>query len=243
VPRQQKYGFKKVGPAGLQALHVAFQEQRPGKPHKVSSLPELLARNEARVRRSLAGPFFGMLRNGSLDSERSRNRFRDCLRVFSDAFQVILSARQATCRDDEYTSTFLSHFREELGHNELLSVAPNRRAPADAVLRGTSSWFCHQMLVLDNVEKAVLVHLVLETAGYHFHSLAKPVLASDVSADYFSTHAEADDDHKDSVLVMLHGQHPQTYRRLHRVIEDGWDMFDTMTRRIVELVELESASS
>jgi hypothetical protein len=155
----------------------------------------------------------------------------------------MLFQRQACCRDDEYAGTFLSHLREEIGHNELLSVAPKRRATADAVLRATSNWFCHQMLVLDNVEKAALVHLVVETAGYHFHTLAKPVLAADVSAEYFAAHADADDDHKDSVLQVLEGQHPQTYRRLHRIIEDGWDMFDTMTRRIVELVELEAASS
>jgi hypothetical protein len=243
LPGGREYGFRRVGPAGLQALHVAFQSENAPQTGEQSSLQQLLATNERRVEQALRGPYFHMLRNGSLGPERCRNRFRDAARIFSDAFQNIMFARQATCRDEDFAPIFLSHLREELGHNELLTVTDNRKAPADAVLRATCSWFCHQMLMLDNVGKAVLVHLVLETAGYHFHTLAKPVLAADVSAGYFAAHSEADDEHKDAVLDVLQGLHPRTYQRLEQIVEDGWNMFDAMTRRIVHLVELEAASS
>lgn len=243
VPADQPYALCAVGPEGLQAVHAVFRKGVDKAEQGASSLEELLAYNESRVAEALAGPYFRMLRNGSLGPERCRARFRDAARVFSDAFQVMMFARQTTCRDPDYAATFLSHLREELGHNELLSVPATRRAPGDAVLVATSNWFCHQMLMLDNVEKAVLIHLVVETAGFHFHTLASPVLASDVSGDYFAAHSEADDDHKDSVLDQLRGLHPRTYRRLQRIVEDGWNMFDAMTRRIVHLVELENASS
>ncbi len=242
LPSNHQYGLTGVGPDGFHALYLAFRKDASLESHEVSTLSQLLRCNDARLQRSLVGPYFGMLRTGVLSSPRTRARFRDCARVFSDAFQQILFTRRATCRDEEFGATFQVHMMEELGHNELLTVPETRRGPTDPILRATSDWFCHQMLVLDNVEKAV-VHLVLETAGFHFHTLAQPLLADDVSAGYFDTHSEADDDHKDVVLHLLAGQHPHTYRRLHRVLEDAWDLFDAMTRRIVQLVELEAMSS
>ena len=243
VPADQPYALRAVGSEGLQAIHAVFRKGASKAEPGASTLEELIAHNQTRVAETLAGPYFQMLRNGSLGPERCRARFRDAARVFSDAFQVMMFARQTTCRDPDYAPTFLSHLREELGHNEMLSVPATRRAPGDAVLVATSNWFCHQMLMLDNVEKAVLIHLVVETAGYHFHTLAKPVLESDVSAHYFAARSDADDDHKDSVIEQLRGLNPRTYRRLQQIVDDGWNMFDAMTRRIVHLVELENASS
>jgi hypothetical protein len=242
LPADHEYGFTNVEAGGLSALLVALPKTQ-STVDAVSSLAQLLERNERRVRASLEGPYFQLLRSGVLESSKSRARFRDAARVFSDAFQTILFTRQATCRDESFRSLFLEHFREELGHNELLTTTGARRAPSDPVLSATANWFCHQMLVLDNIEKSVLVHLVLETAGFHFHTLAKPVLANDVSAEYFHVHSAADDGHKDVVMSLLENQTPATYGKLHKILEDGWDMFDTMTRRIVHLVELGQASS
>jgi len=36
---------------------------------------------------------------------------------------------------------------------------------------------------------------------------------------------------------LLENQPPQVYQRLATVLERSWDMFDTLTARIVELVE------
>ncbi len=231
LPADHEYGFTKVGSDGLQALLVTFPGGVRAGASDVTSLPQLLARNEARTRLTLEGPYFRMLASGVLESNRNRDRFRDAARVLSDAFQVMLFTRQATAVDPEYAEIFHEHLEEEIGHNRLLSVPRERWAERDPVLRATAAWFCHQMLVLDNAGKAV-VHLVLETAGFHFHTLAKPVLASDVSADYFAAHSEADDEHKDVVIRLLEGQRPETYRRLHRVLEDAWDMFDALSARI-----------
>jgi hypothetical protein len=190
----------------------------------------------------LDGPFFRLLREGAMDARR-RTVFRDSLRVFSDAFQTIMFTRQATCRDNVFANLFLDHFREELGHNDLLHTSGSERAASDPVLRATSAWFCHQMLVLDNIGKAALVHLVLETAGYHFHQIASRAFAQDVSSAYFEVHSGADEEHMTVAIKLLERQHPETYRRLHRVIEDGWNMFHAMGKRIAELVEIDRASS
>jgi hypothetical protein len=190
---------------------------------------------------ALQSPFFALLRNGKL-SKGERAAAREVLRVFSDAFQAFLFLRQGTCRNEEYRSTFLEHLKEELGHNELLSVSRNARVWGDPILKATSSWFCHQMLVLDNAGKAV-VNLVLETAGFHFHTLAAPVFSEDVSARYFNVHAEEDEHHKEVAVDLLRGEHPETYRRLSGILEQTWDMFDTLTRRFAYLIEFEGRVS
>lgn len=240
LPADREYGFTEVGPAGLHALHVTFREEAEVPP-EATTLEQLLAYNEFRASRALQSPYFRLLKNGGLVSLERRARLRDAIRVFSDAFQNVLFIRQATCADERYASVFHEHLTEEIGHNQLLTVPETRRAPTDPILRATSSWFCHQMLVLDNIGKGALVHLVLETAGYHFHTLAAPLLTADVSAEYFQIHAEADDDHRKVATGFFADQHPSTYRRLHKIIERGWNVFDVMTSRFLHFVESDGA--
>jgi quercetin dioxygenase-like cupin family protein len=241
LPANQHYGFTRVGPNGLQALHVLFAEPSADRAKQAHTLELLLSRNEQRAQASLQGPFFELLRTDVLSDERKRDALKAGLRVFSDAFQTMILTRQVTCRDDKYFETFHRHLLDELLHNRLLNVSGDTPASSDPVLHATSSWFCHQMLVLDNVGKAVL-HLVLETAGYHFHNLARPVFEADRSSEYFLKHAEDDAAHKDACREVLSGQHPQRYRKLLQLLDRSWDMFEAMGGRIAELVAGSSRS-
>lgn len=246
LPSHHEYGFTSVGAHGLHALHVAFSAKAPAtpetKPAEASTFDELVAHNQVRMQIALNNSFFGLLRERGINTARKRELLRECLRVFSDAFQTFLFTRQAMCRDDEYVTQFHRHLLEELGHNELLSISGNSPISKDPVLRATSSWFCHQMLVLDNAEKAV-VNLVLESAGYYLGTLAKPQFAGHESERYFDTHAEDDEHHKDLGLDLLQNQHPKTYRRLQRVLDSSWDMLEAMTQRFVRLIERDARSS
>lgn len=244
LPPNHEYGLTDAGPEGVQALHVSFGSSAHPWLGKVQSLEALLERNRAHAQRVIDGPFFGLLRTDGLHAERRRTLYLSCIRLFSDAFQTLLFTRQAMCRDGAIADAFHAHFIEELGHNRLLDVAPNERAASDSILRATSSWFCHQMLMLDNLAKLVLVNLVLETAGFHFHTFAKASLGEDVHPQYFSAHdEETEGDHQHLGVKLLEGQSPATYETLGGVLDDGWDMFDTMTRRIAHLVELETTTS
>lgn len=235
----------------FRALQVFFASQTfdskdesgsAGEVDQVSTkLEELLEKNEALATQVLANPYFRMIQEGGLDSERMRGLFRDRLRVFCDAFQTFLFARQATCDDESYKGIFAEHLLEEIGHNDLMKVTGEKRR-FDAVLEATSNWFCHQMLVQDNVGKAA-IHLVLETGGDYFHNLAKPAFDSDVSSEYFRTHAEDDERHKQMSIDLLGNQTESTYRRLDQTVVDAWNMIDAMTRRIHRLVQLESSAS
>jgi mannose-6-phosphate isomerase-like protein (cupin superfamily) len=242
VPKNHEYGFRNIGAEGLHALHVAFSDGESAPPPPQTELEQLLLQNETRAQMLIANPFFALLREGKLESEKKRALMRECLRVFSDGFQTFLFVRQAMCRDNDYRQTFSEHLREEIGHNDLLKVKGNARASQDPILQATSTWFSHQMLVQDNAGKAVL-NVVLETAGYYFHTLAKPVFEGDEGEEYFNVHAEEDEKHKDVAIALLEGQTPETYRRLRRVLDSGWDMLDTMNRRIVSILEEDAKSS
>lgn len=239
IPAQQSYGFASVGPEGLQAVHVTFPPPESG---RVVTLEQLLARNEARAQLALANPFYSMLRDGRLHTPRRRALMMEGSRVFADAFQTFLFTRQAACADEGYAPAFLQHLREELGHNELLQVARDPRTFGDPVLKAASSWFCHQMLVLDNIDKAV-VNLVLETGGYYLGTLAGPAFAGHAGSSFFDTHSEADAAHQQVGAQMLEHQTPETYARLGETLDASWDMLDTMTSRIAHIVELNDESS
>lgn len=242
LPAGHDYGFSAVAPGGIEALHVVLRAGNRDESEREVTLHDLLARNASRASAALNTPYFRMLHDGTLSTARARQRFRHCARVFSDLFQTFLFTREAMCRDPEYQAIFNAHLLEEIGHNNMLEASDDPRIFADPTLRATLSWFCHQMLVLDNVGKAVL-NLVLETAGYHFHSLAKPVFEQDEGQVYFDTHAEGDETHKDMGLELFEKQHRATYRDLIRLLDDGYDMLDAVTQRIFDLVVLAKESS
>jgi hypothetical protein len=143
------------------------------------------------------------------------------------------------CRDQAYVSMFHGHLLEELGHNDLLKVEGREQILRDPILRAASSWFSHRMLTLDNAGKTV-VNLVLETSGYHFHTLAKPIFADIDCGNYFEAHAEADETHMELGIDLLANQHPDVYRQLFQILEDSWDMLETVTNRFAELADLEA---
>lgn len=254
LPPGQSYEIVDQFGTGLSALEVRFDpgvatdtthatagRLSPPPVEAPFTLEGLLAKNEALAEEVLKNPYFRMIQEGGLDTEETRGLFRDRLRVFCDAFQTFLFARQATCADESYKGVFVEHLMEEIGHNDLMKVTGNKRR-FDAVLEATSNWFCHQMLVQDNVGKAA-IHLVLETGGDYFHNLAKPAFDADVSAEYFKTHAEDDERHKQMSIDLLGGQTSATYERLEGTVADAWHMIDAMTRRIYRLVQSERGAS
>jgi mannose-6-phosphate isomerase-like protein (cupin superfamily) len=236
IPAGREYRLL-AGPQGLEALETAFArgEAKEERGEEEYSLKRLLVENEKRLRKLTSSPYFKLLEGNALASNSRRAAFRDYTRVFSDAFQKIILLRQATCANEEFGKIFSEHLREELGHNQMLTPSGEGRV-FDAVLHATSSWFVHQMLMLDNAGKAI-IHLVLESGGYFFHTAASSVFAGDQAEEYFVTHAEDDDAHRHVVLGLLEGHHPETYKRLTSVLEDAWNMLDAMTQRTVELVE------
>jgi hypothetical protein len=242
LPANQEYGFSTGETQGVEVLHLSLAADSQREADAQLTLGDVLARNELRLRAWLRTPYLRMFEDGSLDAKNSRRCFKRCIRLFSDLFQTFLFTRQATCREQKHHRCFNAHLSEEFGHNKLLEDSDDPGVCSDPSLQATLSWFCHQMLVLDNAGK-VAINLVLESAGYHFHNVAKPVFQGDRSERYFGTHAEDDQEHQEMGLELLRGQPPATYRVLVGLIDQGWDMLEATTERIYELVCLEQAAS
>lgn len=242
LPAHHEYGFRALAAGGFEALHISFRPDVSARTLKEVTLEDLIAQNQARLNAWLNTGYFRMLQDGTLDSPPVRARFKNCLRVFSDFFQTLLFTRQAMCRDESYRAAFGEHLSEEFGHNVLMKAGGDPVVVGDPRLQATLSWFCYQMLVLDNAGKAI-INLVLESGGYHFHNLAKPAFMGDDVEEYFSTHAEDDERHQDLGLELLEGLEPGTYRVLQLVLNEAWDMLGATTQRILELVRREQGLS
>jgi len=240
LPAGQLCRISGVGPDGFHALAIVLGEAQGVLASPPASdqltLDGLLAHNLRRLEQVAQGRFFTMLRDGTLDSRDKRRAYLDGVQVFSDMFQTMIFSRQASCRDDLYAPVFLQHLRAELGHNELLAQRSDKQVSKDAVLAATASWFAYQMHVLDNVEKAAVIHLVLETSGQHFHALARDRFADESNRAYYEVHADNDDEHAKMGIRLLDGHHPSVYRRLHQIVDEAWDMFEAMVNRIVDSV-------
>lgn len=202
-----------------------------------SSLKSLLADNENYFQHFSKRPYFEMIANGELNHhEKKRQVFFNCVQIFSDFFQKMILTRQANCNDNRFYPVFFKHFLDELGHDDLLRQRATKKTIWDPILVAVSTWFVHQMQVLDNIEKAVVMHLVLEKTGDFYHSLANKILGQYVESDYYEVHAEHDEDHASMITDLLPGYPEFVYDRLSVLICESWAMMNTMVDRVHELV-------
>jgi len=204
------------------------------------TLEDILAYNEKRLHEHVQQPFFKMLEDDTLRDQKKRDTFLSCLSIWASYFQQIMFSRQATSVDEQYKSIFLNHLKEEIGHDKLLEKYQKVKIN-DPILKATSTWFVHQMFVLDNIEKAALVHLVLEASGNEFHIRAAPFFSQYVNTNYFDLHAKVDNGHAEIGIKLLQHQHPVTYGKLLKLIGESWDMFEIMMDRIVYIVNCEGS--
>ena len=252
VPAGCEHGFV-GGPDGLYALSVQFGEglyTEPTTPLVVFAadeydLDQLVAHNEARLQEFHGKRIFSIMRDGTLEDPIKRRTFLDALQIWVDGNQTLLFTRQATCRDPFYEPIFFKHLQEEVGHEVLHANReddgrsaledPSPPAMRDPALEAITSWFPYQMLMLDNIEKVAIIHLVIEHASIAYHQLAKPHLARYVNTEYFDVHIEADSEHAALGVDLLQNQSAKTYLRLKEIVDEAWDMLGAMVDRVTDL--------
>jgi quercetin dioxygenase-like cupin family protein len=255
IPRGCLHGFVGVD-EGLWALSIQFEERglyedpsnalvqfqdrkAPRAAEGEPSFELLIERNRQYCDEHRNNPLFELIQSGRLDDNRCRQRFLDAVQVWSNWFQKAMMARSVFNEDPRFVSLFQQHLDEEYGHNTKLAAdRGGQREPLwDPILEATSTWFVWKMLSLDNLEKTVLIHLVLEAAASTFHPMAQPIMDVYHETDYFALHNEADDEHEVMALEYLKGYQPEIYRRLMRVQKEGWEMFNTLCARMVALAD------
>jgi hypothetical protein len=201
-------------------------------PSRITSLEELLRHNEARLAAFRAHSLFVLLEDGTLDDAHARRALLAFVHRFSRNFQALLFIRQGLCADPRFQSVFLRHLNEEIGHDAMLANRQDAVTLEDTLFEATLGWFNYQMVVLDNVDRTVLMHLVLEMAGDHFHNLAVGILDRHVTSPYFQTHAEHDADHATAGVELLQGHSDATYERLGLLVDAGWNMLEASFDRV-----------
>ncbi|WP_026069282.1 hypothetical protein [Legionella tunisiensis] len=128
------------------------------------------------------------------------------------------------------------HLIEEFGHDiSLMNDRGNNPPKWDAVLDACSCWFSWKMLTLDNIDKTLLVHLVLEASAHLFFREAHNVMEKYGETDYFKIHSEVDEEHEMMGVCLLEGLREVDYKHLLIVQQQGWDVLNTVCRRIAEL--------
>ncbi len=218
VPAGCEHGFI-GGLGGLHAFSIQFGPglyTHPEEPRVVfaedkSNIDQLMVHNEQRLEQFLKKPFFNMLKDGTLQDPKKWDIFLNCMKIWVEGHNTPwFSQRQSVQQNIE--SEFF-----------------------DPILESIVDWFLYQMLVLDHFEKAIIVHWVIEKASAKYHKLAKPHFPPDKYKKYFHLHLKIDK--KDTSLdkLTLLNQTPATYRRLKDIINQSWDMLETMVDRVFDL--------
>ena len=181
-------------------------------------------------------PLMQLIDSPMMQQAHNRVRLLDCIQVFSNYFQKTVMLRDVLNDNNRYAPIVRAHLVEEFGHDVALMHDRKDREPIwDPILEACSCWFSWQMLALDNIEKTVLVHMVLEASAHLFFIKAHRVMRQYAETDYFKIHADVDEHHETMGLELLTGLRTVDYQRLLEVQQQGWDMLNTACRRMAEL--------
>jgi mannose-6-phosphate isomerase-like protein (cupin superfamily) len=244
VPAGCRHGFAS-GPEGLFAISLALGERPyalpvPGAEANAPEDDGLDALDGyAKIRASSFGqsPLFHLLDDGTLEEPHKLRAFADHLDIWVEGTRAILIARQTGCRDPAFEAWFARDLGALLRAEERADARTRRYLPAgrrpDAVLSAITDWFAHQMLVLDNTEKLVIVHWVLAKAGARYAAAAARSSERKVRDQRLWPASVANGRH---AFDPLRGLSLKTRERLLDVAREAWDMMDALSARLAEVV-------
>lgn len=176
-----------------------------------------------------------------LEKKEIRDKILNCIQVFANYFQKIVMLRNIFTNNPVFSRMACAHLSEELGHDDILmKERGNKDISFDPILDSAMAWFCWKMMGLNDLEKTVLMHWVLETSAYYFFAKAKTIFECYEEMEYFKIHSEADEEHKNINPLFLDGLRLEEYASLETVLAQGWAIMTAACDRIVELVNLKN---
>lgn len=261
VPHGSRHGFTGTGEDGFWGLSIQFNsrglyedladpwarflDREEGSAGAALSgvadpLVLLAARNERYVEHFSKHRLFSMVAKGHLAAPKVRERFFDCFQVWSNHFQRMVLARAALSRGPRFEALARSHMDDELGHNRLLEASRAKPVPVwDPVLESLCAWFPWQMMTSGELEKTVLVHLVVEASAIVFYREMAPVFDTGEAREHFAAHTGGVDCHHVQMGVDLLRQVPlQDCEPLLEIQQRGWDVLGSVLGRIADLITL-----
>jgi quercetin dioxygenase-like cupin family protein len=262
VPPHREHGFIGSGDEGFWGLSVQFEKrglyENPSVPlaqfidrpkiikkiqndNECSNLSSLLKINKMQKKNLKQNPLFGFLKAQVQHNISLRDLFLSYFQVWSDAFQKMVLTREALCENPSFKEISEKHLEDEFGHNRQLSKERKNKHPNwDPILHATANWFPWKMLSLDETEKVVIVHLVIEAAATVFYTEVPSFVGRSINSSHFAAHETLDVDHERMGIFLLEGLAPAQYDRLHHVQQEGWDMINQLFKRIYELIHTQA---
>lgn len=215
-----------------------FHRKRSVMSNTTHHLEALLKTNQTHTDAFKENPLMRLIASPAMQAAHNRVRLLDCIQVFSNYFQKTVMLRAVLNDNNRYVPIVRAHLVEEFGHDVALMHDRKDREPIwDPILEACSCWFSWQMLSLDNSEKTVLVHMVLEASAHLFFIKAHHVMRQYAETDYFKIHADVDEHHETMGLELLTGLRDVDYQRLSEIQQQGWDMLNAACRRMAELTQ------
>jgi mannose-6-phosphate isomerase-like protein (cupin superfamily) len=240
IPAGCSHGFI-GGPEGLSALAIQLGEglyTNPDKPRMVpveddNSLQSLLAFTRKCLGAFQKRPIFDLMKDGTLASPSKRRAYLDALETWREGHWAVVLTRLAGCREGRYEAPSFERLQAALSDPGNCRGASSTATP-DARMEAFTTWFVHQMYVLDDAEKAALVHLVLEPAAVACFGQTLSEIAKHAEAPRWLAFGAGGDPLEKGAEV-LRDESPHTYSRLRKVVGEGWDMLGGMADRVAEL--------
>ena len=161
------------------------------------NLNYVLLKNKEFTEKFTKSSLMTLIQSTKMDDAKNRIQLLDCIQVFSNYFQKTVMLRFVLNDNGIFSDTVQQHLSEEFGHDISLMNDRKERPPTwDPILDACSCWFSWKMFTLDNFEKTVLIHLVLEASAHLFFMEAHKVMSKYTETDYFKIHADVDEHHE-----------------------------------------------
>ena len=202
------------------------------KNNTICNLQALQNRNDSFIELFRENPLMELIISEKMGDPDLRGAMLSAIQVFSDSFQKTVMLRHIFTETKDFMSITQEHLEEEFNHNKiLLSERPPTPQLWDPILEATTSWFSMKMFSLNDEEKWVMMHMVLEAAANEFFVKANKA----IDANYFKTHSDADQKHSLMGIELIDGLSQKIYAKLFHIQQQGWDMLNATCERIAYL--------
>lgn len=203
-----------------------------------SKFEKLINLNNKYIEEFQSSKLIETIQSPQMQDKKKRDKFLACVQVFSNSFQKMIMLRSAFTELTDFEKITYKHLKEEFGHNVILEEARQHQPPIwDPILESLSCWFSWRMFSLNDCEKLVLVHFILEAGSDVVCSAASEIFSACGEGGYFNLHSELDKDHKNMGLYLLKGLSDHEYDRLLKVQHQSWSIFNAAMMRMAEIIQ------
>ncbi|HEX4193259.1 MAG TPA: cupin domain-containing protein [Stellaceae bacterium] len=253
VPQRRPHGFIGMAPNGFWGLSIQFDSrglyediedpwatflaQEKSSETAGNQVEQLFKKNEEYMERFDKHRLFVLVRNGMLKDPVARRKFLDCFQVWSNYFQKMVLNRVVTLQNPAFDELAWAHLLEEIGHNrDLAKSRPDLQPVFDPILEGVCSWFASKVGMISDIEKVVLVHLVVEASAVFFYQHVQPAMGTNQAKGHFDKHKSDDEAHVAMGYDFLRNVTSADWPRLFEIQRQGWAMLMSVMGRVADLV-------